>query len=174
MEFYCNFKNHKGLQFCVHSLHTKTPIWRMHRNLTKSMWIFGRPVRVILDICITAYSNHASSKKNTMFHFYFVQVLNLLLWSFHHFVCSYFTSLLVHNIFTKFTAFFPLTHTIKSVTTKRNTFSQPNTLHHFTKNMCTTINLLQLDSNFSTDSTVTVFINGVISWDHIFWNSGTR
>jgi len=44
----------------------------------------------------------------------------------------------VHNIFTKFTAFFfPFTHNIKSVTTKRKTFSQPYTLHHFTKNMCT-------------------------------------
>lgn len=158
----------------MHSLHTKTPIWRMHRNLTKSMWIFRRPVCVFWIFALQLTVNHALSKKNTSFHFYLVLVLNLLLWSFHHFVCSYFTSLLVHNILKKFIAFFLFTHNIKSVTTKKNFFLTIYTSPFHKEHVHSTINLLQLDSNCSTDSTVTVFTNGVTSPDHIFWNSGTR
>jgi hypothetical protein len=124
----------------------------------KSMWICRRPVYIIMDICIMAYSKPCLIQKKHKFSFLFCSSSKPITLIFSLLCMSYFTSLLMHNIFTKLTAFFfPFTHTIKSVTTKSTSFSQPNTLHHYTKNMCTLL------LNGSIDSTATVFTNGVTS-----------
>jgi hypothetical protein len=120
----------------------------------KSMWIFRRPVFVILDICIMACSKPCLIQEKHNFSFLFFLSSNpfTLIFSL---LCMYLFYITVDaQLFYKtFSSSLPVTHTIKSITTKSTLFSQPNTLHHYTKDMCT---LLFICCSWTQTSALTV------------------